>query len=236
MKRGSGWCGYKTHLSETCEPDLPHLITNVATTDATVTDTAMTEIIHQGQARRDLVPDEHVVDGGYVTAEHILDALQDYGMELVGPVGLDTHHQDDERAAFTQSAFTIDWQAKKAFCPQGKASASWSTPPVDHGPTLTFVRFAAADCAECPAREKYTTAKHKKWGRSMTLLPQEQQQVLEQRRREQLTDEWKQRYNVRAGVEGTISQTVRLAGLRRTRYIGLVRQPHFATDYCLRFL
>jgi transposase len=27
MKRGSGWCGYKTHLSETCEPDAPHLIT-----------------------------------------------------------------------------------------------------------------------------------------------------------------------------------------------------------------
>jgi MFS family permease len=22
-KRGSGWCGYKTHLSETCEPHAP---------------------------------------------------------------------------------------------------------------------------------------------------------------------------------------------------------------------
>ncbi|MET7520648.1 hypothetical protein ABZS88_46585 [Streptomyces sp. NPDC005480] len=39
VKRGSGWCGYKTHLSETCEPDVPHLITQVVTTDATVADT-----------------------------------------------------------------------------------------------------------------------------------------------------------------------------------------------------
>src|SRR5262249_2300167 len=38
LKRGTGWCGYKVHLSETCDPDAPHLITHVATTDATVTD------------------------------------------------------------------------------------------------------------------------------------------------------------------------------------------------------
>ncbi|MFE4416167.1 IS1182 family transposase, partial [Streptomyces sp. NPDC056820] len=25
MKRGSGWCGYKTHLTETCEPDAPRV-------------------------------------------------------------------------------------------------------------------------------------------------------------------------------------------------------------------
>lgn len=37
-KRGSGWEGYKIHISETCddvtETGLPHLVTNVATTDA----------------------------------------------------------------------------------------------------------------------------------------------------------------------------------------------------------
>ncbi|WP_316745956.1 transposase [Streptomyces sp. MK7] len=38
MKRGSGWCGFKTHLTETCEPDGPHVITDVETTDATVDD------------------------------------------------------------------------------------------------------------------------------------------------------------------------------------------------------
>ncbi len=32
---------------------------------------------------------------------------------------------------------------------------------------------------------------------------------------------WKQRYRVRAGIEGTLSQGVRAFGMRRSRYIGL---------------
>ncbi|MFI8075562.1 transposase [Streptomyces sp. NPDC086033] len=71
IKRGTGWCGYKVHLSETCEPDAPHLITNVETTNATVNDTEVTAAIHQHLAGRGLRPREHVVDAGYVTAAHI---------------------------------------------------------------------------------------------------------------------------------------------------------------------
>ena len=39
-------------------------------------------------------------------------------------------------------------------------------------------------------------------------------------RAEQQTAEWKARYNIRAGVEGTISQAVRATRLRRTPYHG----------------
>ncbi|SCE54821.1 Transposase DDE domain-containing protein [Streptomyces sp. di188] len=60
-------------------------------------------------------------------------------------------------------------------------------------------------------------------GRSLTLLPREQQEVLAQRRREQQTEEWKKRYDVRAGVEGTISQAVRRTRIRRTRFTGLAK-------------
>jgi hypothetical protein len=49
-KRGSDWQGYKIHLTETCDDaaatGLPHLVTNVATTDATVTDVARLEQVH----------------------------------------------------------------------------------------------------------------------------------------------------------------------------------------------
>jgi len=48
-KRGSGWQGYKIHLTETCDDaattGLPHLVTNVAATDATVTDVERLEQI-----------------------------------------------------------------------------------------------------------------------------------------------------------------------------------------------
>ena len=34
---------------------------------------------------------------------------------------------------------------------------------------------------------------------------------------------WKQRYQVRAGIEGALSQGVRAFGMRRSRYIGLAK-------------
>ncbi|MFE2672303.1 hypothetical protein ACFXHL_53735, partial [Streptomyces mirabilis] len=128
-KRGSGWCGYKTHLSETCEPHAPHLITHVVTTDATVADTEVTAVVHQGLATRERLPEEHDVDAGYVTAAHIVAAREAHGIELLGPAGLDTCHENYEGEHFTQSAFTIDWEAKKAVCPQGKISASSAQDP-----------------------------------------------------------------------------------------------------------
>ena len=52
VKRGSGWTGYKDHLTETCDPDMPRVITNVETTDATADDVEMTQTIHQHLSNR----------------------------------------------------------------------------------------------------------------------------------------------------------------------------------------
>jgi hypothetical protein len=56
---------------------------------------------------------------------------------------------------------------------------------------------------------------------SCILLPQGQQDALEDRRREQLADQWQQRHNIRAGVKGTIPQAIRRTRIRRTRCTGL---------------
>ncbi|MEV8100747.1 IS1182 family transposase [Kitasatospora sp. NPDC085879] len=220
VKRGSGWCGYKAHLSETCEPDAPHVITHVVTTDATVGDTEVTEAVHQGLAARELLPDEHIVDAGYVTATHIVHARDEHGIDLLGPVGLDTVHERHEGEHIAQSAFSVDWDARKVTCPRGAVSVSWSDQRKSSGTPITRVHFALQDCGPCPARTQCTKAANGTYGRSLTLLPRSQQQVLEQRRHEQQTDEWKRRYDIRAGIEGTISQAVRRTGIRRTRYTG----------------
>jgi hypothetical protein len=160
---------------------------------------------------------EHAVDAGYVTAAHIVTARDEYGIDLLGPVGLDTH--PGER--FPQTAFRVDWQAKTVTCPQAKTSISWSAQRKSSGTELARVHFAAADCAGCPVRAQCTTADvNGKWGRSLTLLPAAQQEVLETRRAEQVTESWQQRYHIRAGIEATISQVVRHTGIRRTRYTG----------------
>ena len=45
--------------------ELPNLITNVATTDATVPDVAMTNSIHRMLEDRGLLPTQHYLDSGY---------------------------------------------------------------------------------------------------------------------------------------------------------------------------
>ena len=72
------------HLTETCEPDAPHVITQVATIDAVVADTEMTEPVPQALAARGLLPGVHVVDADCTTAALFV-STRERGMELLGP-------------------------------------------------------------------------------------------------------------------------------------------------------
>ena len=165
-----------------------------------------------------------MVDAGYVSAGHILTARNDHGITLLGPVGADTHQTRRSSAgqepALPQAAFRIDWDARKVTCPQGAVSVSWSSQRKPSGTPIAQVHFALAGCRPCPLRSRCTTAANGKWGRSLTLLPREQHELLARQRAEQQTPQWKARYDIRAGVEGTISQAVRRTRLRRTPYRG----------------
>ena len=220
VKRGSGWTGYKAHLTETCEPGMPRMITNVETTDATTDDVEMTPAIHQHLGNRRLAPGEHVADADYVSAGHILTARTGHGITLPGPVGADTHHTrrggTAQEPALDQAAFRVDWDARKVTCPGGAVSLSWPDQRKPNGTPIARVHFALADCNPCPLRSRCTKAANGKWGRSLTLLPREQHVLLAQQRAEQQTAQWKARYDIRAGIEGTISQAVRRTRLRRT--------------------
>lgn len=87
------------------------------------------------------------------------------------------------------------------------------------------VGFRVTDCGPCPLRTRCTTATTT--GRKLTLRHRAQHDALERLRREQATDEWKQRYTVRAGVEGTMHQAVARTGIRHSHYRGL-RKTHLA--------
>jgi transposase len=51
-KRDLTWVGYKVHLTETCDPDEPHVVTHVETTLATTHDGQVVEAIHADLARK----------------------------------------------------------------------------------------------------------------------------------------------------------------------------------------
>ncbi|WP_440074313.1 IS1182 family transposase [Streptosporangium sp. OZ121] len=219
-KRDLAWSGYKVHLSETCEPDTPHLITHVHTTPAPVNDDAVLQDIHCALAERALVPDEHLVDAGYIDAEQIHHARRDHSINLVGPVGKNTNRHQASGDFFDSTRFTIDWDQRQATCPGGQASVQWREAQSHRGTPVTRVRFAARHCGPCQLRSSCTDSQT---GRNLTLRPKIEHDILQKARPEQDTDHWRRRYGHRAGVEGTISQAVQAFGLRRSRYRGLAK-------------
>lgn len=121
----------------------------------------------------------------------------------------------------------IDWKAKQATCPTGRTSSSW-TPAFDNRTNAVIkIKFSMRDCQACEHREACSDGKR----RSITIRPQDQYEALKARRRRVTTPEFKQAYAKRAGVEGTISQSVRRCGVRDARYVGLpkTRLQHLAT-------
>ena len=72
VKRSTVWTGYKVHVTETCDEELPHLLIHVETTPATTQDMQMTPQIHQALADKHLLPREHLLDTGYVDGEHLV--------------------------------------------------------------------------------------------------------------------------------------------------------------------
>ncbi|WP_344392001.1 transposase, partial [Streptomyces vastus] len=56
-----------------------------------------------------------------------------------------------------------------------------------------------------------------KWGRALTLREPAQRAALQQRRGEQETDAWRERYRRRAGIEATVCQIVHRTHARRSR-------------------
>jgi transposase len=220
-KRDMNWVGYKVHLSETCDEDQPHLITQVTTTLATTSDFVMGEPIAQDLADRDLLPGSHLVDSGYVGAELLVNAPRQHQIDVVGPPLGSSSRQHRENLGYDLHSFVIDWEAQQAICPQGHRSVKWTPGPSQSGLPVIRIRFKKATCFACPMRSACTSSKEA--ARQITVKPQAQPEAIEAARRRQETDEYKALYALRAGVESSISQGVRRFDLRRSRYIGLAR-------------
>ncbi len=231
-KRTTTWTGYTVHLTETCDEDAPHLVTHVATVPATTNDVDVTTTIQADLAGRDLLPEEHLVDAGYVSAQHLV-ASTDREIDLVGPAPPDTSWQASAGQGFDAARFIIDWEGRSVTCPQGKRSRYWGEGTTEHGHPFHQVIFDKDDCLVCPCRARCTRSATRP--RQLALRPREEHAALHMARQRQTTDEFTERYKKRAGVEGTMSQGTHTCGLRRSRYRGLERThlQHVATGVAI---
>jgi len=213
-KRDKEWMGYKVHFTETCDDDQPHLITHILTTNATQPDFNGLQDIHQALEERDLTPNEHLVDTGYTSGPLLFDSQADYGIELVGP--LVENHSWQRKTGYENDVFTLDWENRVAICPRGKVSDTWTMRDHRRFHELIRIKFKSVDCKPCPVRQLCT--KHDR--RTLSFHEEPILKAVQQRKQEQHSEAFRQRYGKRAGIEGTISQGVFALGMRRSRYRG----------------
>jgi transposase len=235
-KREVEWVGYKVHLTETCETDTPDLVVNVETTPATTPDDHMIKRVHASLEPRDLLPAEHIVDKGYTDSQVLVESPQTYGVTLIGPVADDPSWQARTGTGFDKSQFLVDWERQVVTCPMGKQSISWLPHTYPKNGMTWEVRFARKDCTPCPRRAQCTRAK--KEPRIVGLQAREPYEALQEARKRQTTEEFRQQYAPRAGIESTHAQGIRRCGLRQARYVGLAKThfQHLATAAALNFV
>ena len=214
-KREIEWLGYKSHMTETCdeEPNALHLIVQVETTSATTADEEVVAPLLAKERQQGLAPEEMYLDMGYTSAEQLVEQAC-LGTRIIGPVAGTTSWQP---SGFTAQDFQLDWPKQVAICPQGQRSQRWRQGQDKRGKPITVIQFAKPVCAACPVRSWCT---HSQDGRTLTLGREPSQLALEQRRKEQVTPAFQQKYALRAGIEATISQAVRTTGLRQARCRG----------------
>ncbi len=201
-KRQFQWTGYKVYLTETCDEEMPRLITNVETSSAPVADFDLTEPIHQSLEKKNLLPAIHLVDMGFVDAELMIAAQKLYDVDLYGPSHADQQWQSRNDPKFSGENFSIDWERKQAVCPMGKTSSSWSDAATETGKRMVKIKFLTKDCRVCPVHHKCT--KSKQIRRTLSILPQEQYELRQVARAREQTSEYKLEYRRRSGIEGTM--------------------------------
>jgi transposase len=224
------------HLTETCDDDLPHLLTDVTTTPAPTADYDVLPTIQEHLADRQVTPSEQLVDAGYVSADHLLTSRTNHGIDLLGPVARDPSWQAAAGSGFAAAQFVLDWDAHQARCPQGQLSVMWRERSDRHGHATVQIRFGTQACAECACRAHCTqSATQPRW-----LLVRERDHfvALQAARERQHTELFKAQYARRAGIEGTISQAVHTGDLRRSRSIGFMktRLMHLLLGAALNFM
>ena len=217
------WEGYKVQIAETVAEDgkakkkgepTEQFITEVTTTKAITSDLEGRERVEKNQKKSGQgVAEELYVDAAYVTNDTLTET-HDQGRKLMGPARPSVNPSG--RDLFNADDFDVDIANRRAICPAGCESCQCSRIENQSTGHVNYRFEWAGMCDSCKLQKQCTKSRS---GRRM-LVVSEYHDLLQQRRREMQTDEFKEQMHQRNGIEGTISEFTRGGG-RRTRYRGL---------------
>ena len=210
--------GYQVQLSETCnEENDVQLITSAIVETAAASDARAVEAVLDDLSAHGLSPEQMLADGAYAGDDNV-QLADEQGVELVGPVAGCSIPNDEQ---LTIDDFNIDETSEEVVCCPAGHTPECSEDNSDTGKTKTVM--AKSDCDHCDFRKQCPVTKVRD-GYQLEHTAKERR--LAGRRAEQATDVFRERYQVRGGIEGTNSGLKRKTGLGRLRVRGRPAVAH----------
>ena len=172
--------------------------------------------------QRDLLPEQLQADMAYGSNDNV-NLANERGTELISPcpIGRDKH-RDPHR--LNTDDFVVDEDSGLITrCPAGhKPSDAWHDPDKDAAMAIMNPDHCSA-CAyseECPVTERNLKGNCGRRGRHLAISVTAKERQRHARLREEQTAAFRNRYRLRAGIEGTFGNVKRCTGLGRVRRRG----------------
>jgi transposase len=219
-KARKDWVGYKVQVAESIgaepksknEPER-HFLTSLVTQSAIESDDAGLPATLEAQGKSGLAaPSELYVDGAYVSAANLAQALEEE-RELVGPA---QPSPSGKSMGYRTEDFDVNVETRRAICPAGRENTQCSRLEEKQTGKVSYRFEWSNHCHDCPLRGQGVGKDQK----HRTLVVGEHHTVLQERRREQTTEAFRERMHLRNGIEGAQSELVRGHGMRQARYRG----------------
>ena len=198
QKRGEGYVGYVSNLTETCHPENALQLVVKMQVEPNIKDDAkmLDETLPELKERTDV--DEMHIDGGYNSSD-VDDTLREQGVDLV-QTAIRGAKPSSESLGLKDFQWEInaDGQPQSVTCPQGVEANV--TP--GRKPNRYLAHFDSSECDTCPFSEQCPTQKLKR--KPQRVLRFSQQQVNVARRRQRTAEARASGQNLRAAVEASV--------------------------------
>ena len=215
--------GYQVQLMETYsrkddddddDKNRLNLITSVKVEPAHNHDSKAIDPVLEDLQERDMLPDEYSADTAY-GGEKNIELSKEYGTELISPIPGKKPEKD-------MSGFEINEESYEIVkCPAGHC-------PIKNkqNKNSKTAIFSKEQCNLCQQRDS-CPVKSGKNGYSINYREKEIKATI--RRQYEQSDEFKDKYRYRSGIEATNSRYIHMTGARRLRYRGLKRVDYAGT-------
>lgn len=207
--------GYQVQISETFnEEGQPNFITSAEVETAVQSDADAVADVVADLKERELLPEKLLADAGYGSDANV-ELAEQAGVTLVAPVPGGKKY-DAEEIGYDQ--FELNEAQEVVACPAGHAPKSTHyNAKLDH----VWAQMDAAVCQACPLFEHCKVQRNKQTGQANGRVQFRSDAPRAARRRKQeQTDEFRDLYRWRSGIESTNSSLKRAMGLARLRVRG----------------